>query len=70
MPKKFHKIEKAKIGRVPVPIADAIRMRAFRERRSIESVLTEILCRGMGINPSRFGLDPEPQTQEIVKVNQ
>jgi hypothetical protein len=45
-------------GQVPVPLADAIRERAFRERRSLSEVTTEIVCIGMSRDPKTFGIEP------------
>jgi hypothetical protein len=44
-------------GEIPVPIADIIRIKAAKERRSHASVTTEILCKGLGLDPSKFGIE-------------
>jgi hypothetical protein len=41
---------------VPEAIDEAIRERAMR--RSISEVATEIMCRGLDIDPSTFGIEP------------
>lgn len=44
--------------RAPVKIADKVREKAARERRSISSVGTELLALGLQLDPASFGIEP------------
>lgn len=56
---RFRQVAKEPLGaQVPGPVADAVRERASRERRSLSSVTTELLCQSLGMDPARFGLEP------------
>ncbi len=52
--------------RVPIPVATAIREQAVRERRSLSEVGTEILARGLRLDPARYGIDAESSHRELV----
>ncbi len=51
-------------GRIPTALADKLRHQAARERRTISSVLTEAVSRGLGIDPGRFGIGIKRQPIE------
>ncbi len=54
----------------PPEIATVVREKAARERKSISATATELICLGLGIDPTDFGIepgvshceDPEPAT--------
>lgn len=61
--KAFRKVGKESLDiRAPVRLADKIREKAARERRSISSVGTELLAIGLGIDPGVYGIEPTNQT--------
>lgn len=45
---------------IPPELAELLRVRAARERRSISEVGTEILLTGLGLNHAEFGIDLDP----------
>lgn len=61
--KTFRGAEKERIPiRAPVKLADLIRQKAARDRRSISSVGTELLAIGLKLDPSSFGIEPTNQS--------
>lgn len=53
----FRQIEKEHPGgRIPRALSRKLRRLAGEQKRSISSVLTEALARGMGEDPAEFGL--------------
>jgi hypothetical protein len=54
---KFREVQKSRLGiRVPVKIAEKVRMRAAKENRSESEVSSEILAREFGLDPASFGI--------------
>ena len=55
---KFRELQKERIpGEAPVEVIDRLRLRAASERRSLSWVMTEVVCRGLGLDPSKYGID-------------
>ena len=55
---KFRHLKKERIpGEAPVEVIDRLRLRAASERRSLSWVMTEVVCRGLGLDPSKYGID-------------
>lgn len=60
MKNTFRSLEKEALTiQVPPEIADMVRSRT-RGRRSLSSVGTEILARGLEIDPRKYGIEPQP----------
>jgi hypothetical protein len=60
--KTFRQIAKESLDiRAPRKLADQIREKAARERRSISSVGVELLARGLDLDPAAFGIEPMTQ---------
>ncbi len=63
---KFRDIPKQQVrGRLPDDLEEIIRDRAHKERRSISSVLTELVCGGLSRDPREFGIEPAMANQEV-----
>lgn len=45
-------------GYIPIALGDRVREKAAKERRTLSEVTSELLCRGLGINPREFGIEP------------
>ena len=61
--KTFRRITKEGLEiRAPVRLVDQIREKAARERRSLSSVGTELLARGLDLDPAAFGIEAPSQT--------
>jgi hypothetical protein len=61
--KPFREIPKENMElRVPIKIADRIRSAAAEQRRSLSEVSSEILARGLDIDPAECGIRPTPAT--------
>jgi hypothetical protein len=55
---------------VPEDIEDAIRERS--KRRSLSEIASELLCRGLNIDPRTYGIEPpteKPRTPEPAAAN-
>lgn len=53
----FRQIEKENPGgQIPIPLSRKLRRLAGEHRRSLSSVLTEAVARGLGEDPRDFGL--------------
>lgn len=48
-------------GQAPIRVVSLIRERAARERRSASSVVTELICIGLGEDPKKYGIKPKPE---------
>lgn len=56
----FRHLGKEDLGiRIPPLIAQQIRLRAANERRSISEVGSEILAKGLGMDPAQFGIEAQ-----------
>ncbi len=59
MSKAFRDYEKESLEpRVPVALANAVRVMAARQRRSISVVVAEAIARAVGHDPARYGIEP------------
>lgn len=45
-------------SRIPAEIAREIGQKALNEGRLHNEVVAEVLCVGLGLDPSRFGIEP------------
>ena len=55
---KFRELQKERVpGEAPVEVIDRLRLKAASERRSLSWVMTEVVCRGLGLDPSKYGID-------------
>ena len=60
---RFREIEKESLEiRVPIAFATWLRTTAAAERRSISEVGSEVLARGLEIDPRTIGIEPTPAT--------
>jgi hypothetical protein len=58
MTASFRQIEKEKPGgQIPVALSRKLRRLAGEHRRSLSSVLTEAVAKGLGEDPGKFGLN-------------
>ena len=63
MSKDFREFEKESIEpRIPVALANAVRIKAAKERRSISIVAAEALARAVGHDPARYGIESTETT--------
>lgn len=61
----FREIEKVPLAAtVPQEIDDAVREVAFSERVSLSAATTRLLCLGLGLDPTAFGLAGGPATKK------
>lgn len=51
-------------GQIPVALSRKLRRKAGEHRQSLSYVLTEAVAKGLGEDPSQFGIpsDPQPAT--------
>lgn len=57
MPVEFRKLPKRSLGgRIPDDLEAAVRALAHAQRRSISSVLTELIARGLDQDPRTYGV--------------
>ena len=55
---KFRELQKERIpGEAPVEVIDRLRLRAASERRSLSWIMTDVVCRGLGLDPAKYGID-------------
>lgn len=55
---KFRSLKKERIpGEAPVDVIDRLRLRAASERRSLSWIMTDVVCRGLGLDPAKYGID-------------
>ncbi len=65
-PIKFREVSKQQVrGRLPDDLEEIIRERAHKQRRSISSVLTELVCVSLDRDPRDYGIEPALINQEI-----
>ncbi len=65
-PIKFREVPKQQVrGRLPDDLEEIIRDRAHKQRRSISSVLTELVCVSLDRDPRDYGIDPILVNQEV-----
>jgi hypothetical protein len=63
---RFRDLSKQQVrGRLPDDLEELIRERAYRERRSISSVLTELVATGAGLDPRIYGIEISPSNTLI-----
>ncbi len=55
---------------IPPELAEMIRVRAARERRSISEVGAEILLTGLGLDHAEFGITPFSQEISIAQTTE
>lgn len=58
----FRSVTKEQLtGQVPCDLATTFRERAGRERKTISELMTELLSKGLGLDPRSYGIEPAPR---------
>lgn len=65
MPTSFRSLPKVTLQtQVPPEVVERVSLRAIKERKAENAIVTELLCIGLGIDPSKYHLSPRARKAE------